>query len=84
MAYRTRHKVRTVVSLSFSISYTSSQPNYDVRWDYSPLDVNYSDTEGEKCDRNRRNHRNTQQLLAECRIQTDMPVFLHRRNKLGQ
>ncbi|SQM12275.1 Uncharacterised protein [Escherichia coli] len=24
MAYRTRHKVRTVVSLSFSISYTSS------------------------------------------------------------
>ncbi|WP_213060647.1 hypothetical protein, partial [Escherichia coli] len=25
MAYRTRHKVRTVVSLSFSISYTSSR-----------------------------------------------------------
>lgn len=25
-----------------------------------------------------------QKLLAECRIQTEMPVFLHRRNKLGQ
>ncbi|EAU5733745.1 hypothetical protein NL87_21865 [Salmonella enterica] len=25
-----------------------------------------------------------QKLLAKCRIQTEMPVFLHRWNKLGQ
>ena len=31
MAYRTRHKVRTVVSLSFSISYTSSRYSIS-RW----------------------------------------------------
>lgn len=38
MAYRTRHKVRTVVSLSFSISYTSrSVEETSVLWCFFKL-----------------------------------------------